>query len=92
MSNLVLSLDISTSGTGWALFKGSDLIQSGVLKHKSKSYFERGRYMASQLGLIQSRALKKYDCYFSTIAVEKIQLWNLTSNPCLKSVLLQELS
>ncbi|HER0331131.1 phage protein [Streptococcus pyogenes] len=71
MSNLVLSLDISTSGTGWALFKGSDLIQSGVLKHKSKSYFERGRYMASQLRLIQSRALKKYDCYFSTIAVEK---------------------
>ncbi|QGH03561.1 hypothetical protein [Streptococcus dysgalactiae] len=71
MSNLVLSLDISTSGTGWALFKGSDLIQSGVLKHNSDSYFERGRYMASQLRLIQSRALKKYDCSFSTIAVEK---------------------
>ncbi|HEQ0361589.1 TPA: hypothetical protein VDY62_001140, partial [Streptococcus pyogenes] len=49
MSNLVLSLDISTSGTGWALFKGSDLFQSGVLKHNSDSYFERGRYMASQL-------------------------------------------
>ncbi|HEP1350775.1 phage protein [Streptococcus pyogenes] len=71
MSNLVLSLDISTSGTGWALFKGSDLYQSGVLKHNSDSYFERGRYMASQLRLIQSRALKKYDCRFSTIAVEK---------------------
>ncbi|HEM9597435.1 TPA: hypothetical protein U3L45_000168 [Streptococcus agalactiae] len=71
MSNLVLSLDISTSGTGWALFKGSDLIQSGVLKHKSKSYFERGRFMASQLRQIQSRALKKYDCSFSTIVVEK---------------------
>ncbi|HGI2269660.1 TPA: hypothetical protein ACJRYV_001636 [Streptococcus agalactiae] len=71
MSGLVLSLDISTSGTGWALFKGSELVQSGVLKHKSKSYFERGRYMSNQLRLVQSQALKKYDYSFSTIAVEK---------------------
>lgn len=87
MSNLVLSLDISTSGTGWALFKGSDLIQSGVLKHKSKSYFERGRYMASQLRLIQSRALKNTIAVLVQSQSKKIQLWELTSNPCLKSVL-----
>lgn len=48
MKNLTLSLDISTSATGWALFEGSDLVQSGVLKHKSKSFFERGRFMASE--------------------------------------------
>ncbi|CRU22460.1 phage protein [Streptococcus equi subsp. equi] len=84
MSNLVLSLDISTSGTGWALFKGSDLIQSGVLTHKSNSYFERGRYMASQLRAIQSRALKKYDCHFSTIAVEKNSVMGQNQQSMLK--------
>ncbi|HEL1648693.1 TPA: hypothetical protein TXN39_000972 [Streptococcus suis] len=71
MSNLTLSLDISTAGTGWAIFRGSDLVQSGVLEHKSKSYFERGRYMASELRAIQSRALQKFDCPFETIIVEK---------------------
>ncbi|HEL2558680.1 TPA: hypothetical protein TZ325_002223 [Streptococcus suis] len=71
MSNLTLSLDISTARTGWAIFRGSDLVQSGVLKRKSKSYFERGRYMASELRAIQSRALQKFDCPFETIIVEK---------------------
>lgn len=52
MKNLTLSLDISTTATGWALFEGSDLVQSGVLKHKSKSFFERGRFMANELRLI----------------------------------------
>ncbi len=71
MSNLTLSLDISTTATGWAVFHGSNLVQSGVLKHKSKSYFERGRFMASELRAIQSRALQKYDCHFESIVVEK---------------------
>ena len=71
MKNLTLSLDISTSATGWAVFHGSDLVQSGVLKHRSKSFFERGRFMASQLKAIQSRSLQKYDCPFETIVVEK---------------------
>lgn len=66
MKNLTLSLDISTTATGWAVFHGSDLVQSGVLKHKSKSFFERGRFMASE-----SRALHKYDCHFESIVVEK---------------------
>lgn len=59
MKSLTLSLDISTTATGWAVFHGSDLVQSGVLKHKSKSFFERGRFMASELRAIQSRALQK---------------------------------
>ena len=53
MKSLTLSLDISTTATGWAVFYGSDLVQSGVLKHKSKSFFERGRFMASELRAIQ---------------------------------------
>ena len=57
MSSLTLSLDISTTATGWAVFHGSDLVQSGVLKHKSKSFFERGRFMASELRAIQSRSI-----------------------------------
>ena len=71
MSSLTLSLDISTTATGWAVFHGSDLVQSGVLKHKSKSFFERGRFMASELRAIQSRALQKYNCHFESIVVEK---------------------
>lgn len=71
MKSLTLSLDISTTATGWAVFHGSDLVQSGVLKHKSKSFFERGRFMAGQLKAIQSRALQKYDCHFESIVVEK---------------------
>lgn len=71
MSNLTLSLDVSTTATGWAVFHGSDLVQSGVLKHKSKSFFERGRFMASELRAIQSRALQKYNEPFESIAVEK---------------------
>ena len=35
MKNLTLSLDISTTATGWALFEGSDLVESGVLSKKS---------------------------------------------------------
>ena len=71
MKSLTLSLDISTTATGWAVFYGSDLVQSGVLKHKSKSFFERGRFMASELRAIQSRALQKYDYHFESIVVEK---------------------
>lgn len=71
MKNLTLSLDISTTATGWALFEGSDLVESGVLKHKSKSFFERGLFMASELRTIQSRALQHYEGLFESIVVEK---------------------
>ena len=71
MKNLTLSLDISTNATGWALFEGSDLVESGVLKYKSKSFFERGRFMAGELRTIQSRALQHYEGPFESIVVEK---------------------
>lgn len=71
MKNLTLSLDISTTATGWALFEGSDLVESGVLKHKSKSFFERGLFMARELRTIQLRALQHYEGAFESIVVEK---------------------
>jgi len=71
MKNLTLSLDISTTATGWALFEGSDLVESGVLKHKSKSFFERGRFMARELRTIQLRALQTYEGPFESVVVEK---------------------
>lgn len=71
MKNLTLSLDISTAATGWALFEGSDLVESGVLKYKSKSFFERGRFMAGELRTIQLRALQRYEGPFESIVVEK---------------------
>ena len=71
MKNLTLSLDISTTATGWALFEGSILVESGVLKHKSKSFFERGRFMAGELRTIQLRALQHYEGPFESIVVEK---------------------
>ena len=71
MSSLTLSLDISTTATGWALFEGSILVESGVLEHKSKSFFERGRFMAGELRTIQLRALQHYEGPFESIVVEK---------------------
>jgi hypothetical protein len=71
MKNLTLSLDISTNATGWALFEGSDLVESGVLKYKSKSFFERGCFMAGELRTIQLRALQRYEGPFESIVVEK---------------------
>lgn len=71
MKNLTLSLDISTSATGWAVFHGSDLVQSGVLKHQSKSFFERAKAMASELKTIQLRTIQQHDKPFESIVIEQ---------------------
>ncbi|EPT58642.1 hypothetical protein SAG0142_01090 [Streptococcus agalactiae MRI Z1-024] len=72
MNNLILSLDVSTSSTGWAIFKCSSLVESGVVKPKGKlSFFERGLIMSNELNRIQSKAIKKYDCPFEYAVVEK---------------------
>lgn len=72
MNNLTLSLDVSTLSTGWAIFKGSSLVESGVVKPKGKlTYFERGLIMSNELNKIQSKAIKKYDESFEYIAIEK---------------------
>lgn len=71
MSNLTLSLDVSTTGTGWAIYDGSVLLQSGVIKPKSKSFYERAKIMSSELKTVQLRALQKYDKPFDDIVVEK---------------------
>lgn len=71
MSNLTLSLDVSTTGTGWAVFDSSTLVQSGVIKPKPKSFYERAKIMASELKTVQLRALQKYDKPFDDIVIEK---------------------
>ena len=73
MSNLTLSLDASTSVTGWAVFKGSTLVQSGAIKPKSKSktFYERGRLMTNELKMIQLRAIESYKKPFDYIVIEK---------------------
>ena len=71
MSNLTLSLDVSTTGTGWAIYDGSILVQSGVIKPKPKSFYERAKIMASELKTVQLRALQKYDKPFDGIVIEK---------------------
>lgn len=71
MSNLTLSLDVSTTGTGWAIYDGSTLLQSGVIKPKPKSFYERAKIMAGELKTVQLRALQKYDKPFDDIVVEK---------------------
>ncbi|SUO90915.1 hypothetical protein [Streptococcus uberis] len=72
MSNLTLSLDVSTSSTGWAIFKGSSLVGSGVVKPKGKlTYFERGLIMSNRLNSIQSEAIKIYDEPFEYVVIEK---------------------
>lgn len=71
MSSLTLSLDVSTTGTGWAVFDGSTLVKSGVIKPKPKSFYERAKIMASELKTVQLRALQKYDKPFEDIVVEK---------------------
>ena len=71
MSNLTLSLDVSTTGTGWAIYDGSTLLQSGVIKPKPKSFYERAKIMANELKTVQLRALRKYDKPFDDIVVEK---------------------
>lgn len=71
MSNLTMSLDVSTTGTGWAIYDGSTLLQSGVIKPKLKSFYERAKIMANELKTVQLRALQKYDKPFDDIVVEK---------------------
>ncbi|WP_426807460.1 hypothetical protein [Streptococcus anginosus] len=71
MSNLTMSLDVSTTGTGWAVFDGSTLVQSGVIKPKPKSFYERAKIMAGELKTVQLRALQKYDKSFDDIVIEK---------------------
>lgn len=71
MSSLTLSLDVSTTGTGWAIYDGSTLLQSGVSKPKQKSFYERAKAMASELKTIQLRAIRRHDKPFESIVIEQ---------------------
>ncbi|TNY46875.1 hypothetical protein FGC33_03725, partial [Streptococcus pyogenes] len=83
MRSLTLSLDVFTTGTGWAIFDGSTLIQSGASKPKQKSFYERAKSMASELKTIQLRAIQKHDEPFEDIVIEQ----NTVLGPCQQSSL-----
>lgn len=71
MSSLTLSLDVSTTGTGWAIYDSSTLLQSGVSKPKQKSFYERAKAMASELKTIQLRTIQQHDKPFESIVIEQ---------------------
>ncbi|HEQ4682288.1 TPA: hypothetical protein VG172_001158 [Streptococcus pyogenes] len=71
MSSLTLSLDVSTTGTGWAIYDGSTLLQSGVSKPKQKSFYERAKAMASELKTIQLRTIQQHNKSFESIVIEQ---------------------
>ncbi|MCW1014517.1 hypothetical protein [Streptococcus anginosus] len=69
MSNLTLSLDASTSVTGWAVFNGSTLVQSGAIKPKSKSKTFQQSMMSIGIvtGMILSRLVAD-EVYFVNVS------------------------
>ena len=67
MQELTLSLDVSTSSTGWAVYDGLDLVESGVIKPKG-TFLERALQMAITLRDIQSEAIKKYNKHFERLS------------------------
>lgn len=80
-------LDISTyCDTGWAHLKALDLVESGVLKHKSKSFFLSvvGSLAISELGRainLPKRAYPKTRLPFrvTNLWSRRTQSWDLTA-------------
>lgn len=70
MKELTLSLDASTSATGWAVYDGPDLLESGVVNPKG-TFLERALQMANKLKAIQSRLILKYNKPFKEIVIEQ---------------------
>lgn len=70
MKELTLSLDASTSATGWAVYDGPILLESGVVNPKG-TFLERALQMANKLKAIQSRLILKYNKPFKEIVIEQ---------------------
>lgn len=49
---VLLSLDVSTTTTGYAVLKGDRVLDSGVVNHKSKDWIQRVRFMANTLEIL----------------------------------------
>lgn len=88
MQEFTLSLDVSTSSTGWAVYDGLDLVESGVIKPKG-TFLERALQMAITLRDIQSEAIKKYNKHFESIAIEQNNVGGVNQQSVIKSELLQ---
>lgn len=83
MQELTLSLDVSTSSTGWAVYDGLDLVESGVIKPKG-TFLERALQMAITLQDIQSEAIKKYNKPFESIAIEQNNVGGVNQQSVIK--------
>lgn len=51
---VILSLDVSTTSTGYAIYVDGKLEQYGAIKSKSKNWIERVNYMANTLQAIHA--------------------------------------
>lgn len=83
MQELTLSLDVSTSSTGWAVYNGLALVESGVIKPKG-TFLERALQMAITLRDIQSEAIKKYNKPFESIAIEQNNVGGVNQQSVIK--------
>lgn len=81
--SLILSIDASTSATGWAVFDDSQLVESGVIKAKG-SFLERALVMASELRKVQLRTIKERGKPFESIAIEKNNVGGVNQQSVIK--------
>lgn len=51
---VILSLDVSTTSTGYAIYVDGKLEQYGAIKYKSKNFIERVNYMADTIQAIHA--------------------------------------
>lgn len=81
--SLTLSIDASTSATGWAVYDGSQLVESGVIKAKG-SFLERALVMASELRKVQLRTIKERKKTFESIVIEKNNVGGVNQQSVIK--------
>lgn len=84
MSGLTIALDVSTTATGWAIFDGSTLLKSGVIRPKDKNFIARALKMSSELRMVQLRAIKDRGKHFSDIVIEKNNVGGVNQQSVIK--------
>lgn len=84
MSGLTISLDVSTTATGWAIFDGPTLLKSGIVKPKDKNFIARALKMSSELRMVQLRAINDYNKHFSDIVIEKNNVGGVNQQSVIK--------
>lgn len=65
----VLSLDIATRNTGYAVFQNGKVLDFGTIKHDDKDFLVRGNYMSEFVRLL----VEKYG-KFDTVVLEELKV------------------